>query len=96
MQIEINFIQQEVKNSITYQKAKDFSKIVEKQKIVDALIERARYLAGGKRGAWKRTTMADEKRSFQISKKLDELRTLKKEYNEKHNEHLNLFTTHLC
>ena len=85
MQISIIFSEvKEVKNVISFEQAQEQQKIFTLIKRYAELKETARYLAGNRKGAWGRTTQADEKRSAKLSNLKTKIKIAQSNYNLKY------------
>jgi len=80
MQTEIIFTETK---TISFEQAQAEQKIFKLIEKYSKLQENARYLQGNKKGAWGRTTMADEKRSNQLSNLKTQIQVSQRDYNSK-------------
>jgi len=84
MQIEISFNVQESKSVISYEQAQAQKEIFDLSSEYRGKQETARYLMGNRRGAWGRTTQADEKRSNQLANLKIKIGIKQRAFNEKY------------
>lgn len=80
MQTEIVFTETK---TISFEQTQAEQKIFKLIKKYSELQETARYLYGKKKGAWGRTTMADEKRSNQLNNLKTQIQIAQIDYNSK-------------
>lgn len=84
-QLTINFEQVQQKETIiSFKQAKDQKEIFDLMEKRSELLKQARYLYGNRKGAWGRTTIADEKRSDRIYRVGLQIQAKQTIYNLKH------------